>query len=92
MKEMLKNIAGLILIFILIIVLPGLAGYIETHYKEDVKVISTEENIVIVEKNNGESYAFYGTDYHKDDVIKVMFFTNYTDNTCKDDEIVKVCK
>lgn len=87
--EMLQGIG--ILLFLLFII--GVAGYVETHYdREDCTVVSVVGSCVTAEDKVGELWSYY-TDTDSivvGDTVTLHMFTNHTDNTIYDDEVIGV--
>ena len=82
--------AGLGLILLLAFVL---TGYNETHYSMTGTVVTTSYNgEVCIEDTTGNLWEVLETDYCRGDKVRMMFFTDGTDTTRKDDTIVKVKK
>lgn len=65
---------------------------INSKYSMDGIIIEVNSNEILVEDITGNIWAFSGKDYRVDDVVRILFFNNYTDNTRLDDEIIKVTK
>ena len=82
-----KMIIAIVTIFVLI---PGIVGSVETHYTMDSVVIQTTANEITVEDTTGNVWSFKGDNYKVGEKVQVVFFTNYTDNTRKDDIVVNV--
>lgn len=90
LEEILEIIFGVIIFGILFIVLPGIGGYIETHYTREAKVVSIENEIIVVEDKIGMLWEFEGDSFEINDDVKMKMFNNYTDETIKDDEIISI--
>lgn len=87
----LTPIIAFLLLLAILMVLLGTTGYVETHYDTVAKVLSTEDNSVLLV--DGAGYVWEVTDrpdLHKDNFVNVKFFNNTTDYTREDDEIVKI--
>lgn len=90
----LEIICGTLLIIIMFVILPGIAGYIQTNYeRKDCIVTYVANNEVAVEDKSGYIWSFY-TDEHSDlkinDIVTLKMHTNFTDSTIKDDYIVGI--
>ena len=82
--------AGLGLILLLAFVL---TGYNETHYSMTGTVVTTSYNgEVCIEDTTGNLWEILDTDYCRGDKVRIMFFTDGTDTTRKDDIIVRIKK
>lgn len=84
-----KNAIAGILVIILFFIIPGAAGYIDTHYTMTCKVVEISGKRVIVEDKTENVWEFFGDGFSEGDKIKVTFYNNTTDSTRMDDEIVK---
>lgn len=83
----------IILAVVVLFICPGIAGWYETHYTIEAKVIDIEaDGCVVVEDTTGNIWADYAEGFRIGDKVKVTFFTNYTDETRKDDIIEKIKK
>jgi hypothetical protein len=81
------------LALIIIVVILGIAGHIETHYtRKDCKVVETSGKAVYVVDSTGNEWCYVADEEVPTVGTKVdlKMFTAYTDNTIKDDEIVNV--
>ena len=61
----------------------------ETHYSMNAIVIGVENDKVLIEDDTNNIWEFEGIDYKINDVVAVIFYTNGTDYTREDDEIIK---
>ena len=89
-KKALVFIAEVVVALMVVVVLPSMAGYVETHYTRDAVVVCVNDDEVIIDDTTGNEWSFYGTGYREGDTVKVKMFTNYTDSNIYDDEIVDV--
>ena len=90
MKNFIKATLAFITIFL---ILPGFAGYLETHYTMEAKVVNFEVgNIVIIEDTTGNLWAVEAEGFKVGDKVKATFCTNYTDNKREDDSVEKIKK
>lgn len=81
------------LALIIIAVLFGIVGHIETHYtRKDCKVVETSGKAVYVVDSTGNEWCYVADEEVPNVGTKVdlKMFTAYTDNTIDDDEIVNV--
>jgi len=88
----LENTIAIVMMMMCFVVMPGLAGYIETHYTMTCEVDNVEGEIITVLDGTGNLWDFCGDGFRKGDRVKVTFFNNTTDYTRYDDEIIKVEK
>lgn len=94
-KTFYKAITGtltLVMITVCFVILPGIAGWVDTHYTMDCEIDNVDGEIITVLDGTGNLWDFCGDGFHKGDRVKVTFFNNTTDSTRYDDEIVKVEK
>ena len=87
-----SNMLAIVIMLVCFAVVPGFAGYVDTHYTMTCEVDSVKGEVVTVLDKTGNLWNFYGDGFRKGDRVKVTFFTNTTDNTRYDDEIIKVEK
>lgn len=80
------------IIIICFIILPGIAGWFDTHYTMNCEVDNVDGEVITVIDQTGNLWDFCGDDFHRGDRVKVTFFNNTTDSTRYDDEIIKVEK
>ena len=66
----------------------GAIDYIETHYNRVAIVTQCKGDDVIVEDSQGNIFAFGGDGFKVGDEVVLKMYTNHTDNTIKDDEIL----
>jgi hypothetical protein len=88
-----KEILMEIIVFLIITIVIGLAGHIETHYtRKDCVVVEVEQGLMTVLDTTGNEWCYYMDSDALSTGTKVdlKMFTNYTDNAIEDDEIVKV--
>lgn len=68
-------------------------GWYDTHYtRKDCVVVSYTENTVTFEDEQGHLWEAYTQGLEYGDKVDLVMFTNYTDNTIKDDVIKKIKK
>ena len=91
----LEMICGTFLIVILFVILPSIAGHIETTYeRKNCEVITISNNEVIVKDSNDNTWSFYVDDNSElklHDIVTLKMHTNFTDDIISDD-IVKGVK
>ena len=81
----------MIYLFIVFMFLVGVC-YADTvtnspYYKATVEVVNVEGEEVTIETKTYQEYQFYGTGFHKGDIVIITFDTK-GDNDCTNDEIV----
>ena len=82
-----------ILVVIMLFTIFYVCNYIEHHYtREDCVVVSVEEQVVTVEDRMGYvwSYEVEGETPRVGDVVDLKMYTNATDSTIYDDEVVGI--
>lgn len=87
-----KRFLQIAIIILCFVGVPMVGGYIETHYTKVLTVSEVKDDLITVKNQWGNEWCFYGDEFKVGDVVKVTFFTNNTDHTNEDDEIVKVKK
>lgn len=87
-----KNAIYGTLIIVGFILLMGIAGNLDSHYRMTAEVIKVEDNLVYYEDTTGNVWLEKTDGYNVGDNVKIKFHTNYTDGTRKDDRIEKVKK
>ena len=76
---------------LVVIVLYGSMGaidYIETHYDRLATVTECKDDNIITKDKQGNLFAFDGDGFKAGDEVVLEMYTNHTDNTIKDDEIL----
>lgn len=91
-SKLLKGLAHLLFLTIALIVLPGVVGHWETHYKQNGVVTSVNNEAVLVVDSLNNKWVFEGKGFKEGDEVIMEIFTNYTEYDTNDDEIVKIKK
>lgn len=86
------GILTLVMITVCFVILPGIAGWVDTHYTMNCEVDNVDGEIITVLDGTGNLWDFCGDGFYEGDLVKVTFFNNTTDSTRYDDEIIKVEK
>ena len=68
--------------------LMGAVDYNETHYNRVATVTECKGDDVIVEDSQGNVFAFGGDGFKVGDEVVLKMYTNHTDDTIEDDEIL----
>lgn len=94
MKKVLKKIARYLVVIILLVVLPGIVGWSETHYTRDGIITEVEGTKIIVCDITDNEWVFEGEGFAKGDLVTMTMFDNGTHSNIYDDEIddVKIIK
>lgn len=89
-RDIIKMLA---LAFVVLFLCPGIAGWYETHYEMEGRVINIDVNgDVVFEDTTGNIWAVQAQGFKVGDKVKATFSTNYTDETRKDDAVEKLKK
>lgn len=94
MKKVLNNIIECIMVVTLLIILPGIVGWYETHYEREGVVVAIEgTNVVICDATDNE-WVFEGEGFIEGDLVIMRMFDNGTHSNIYDDKIdnVKIIK
>lgn len=91
-KELMQIIIEGITIITIMIAPAGIAGTIETQYSQVGMVIEENHHILTIEDSCGECWEYKSEDFHLNDKVKITFWNHATDNTRKDDEIIRLKK
>lgn len=86
-----KTIVGFILMTTILIIAPGITGYIETHYTREAKVTEVTGGNIIVEDTTNNVWSFEGSGFIVGDKVILKMDNSCTDSIY-DDVIVKVEK
>lgn len=78
-----------IFVTIVTIIILAVISLNSTLYLTNATVIDVADDLVTVEDDNGNVWAFYGTDYQINDSLKCVFDGKNT-TTIYDDEIVNI--
>lgn len=93
MKNILTTVASIILGVFLFVVVPGIGGYIDTHYtKEDCTIVEVTEDYVVAVDTYGDEWSWWidGTDLKVGDTVDLKMYNGHTDYDVYDDEVVGV--
>ena len=86
MKKLLQGTLNLMIFLMIFIGIPCIAGTIETCYTREGQVVAAD----LVEDAQGELWEVDTDKFEIGDNVKMLMFTNYTDNTIYDDEVEKL--
>lgn len=84
-----ENVMGIMAI-ICIVLFAGIIGRVETHYTREGKIVEICGDLITVEDKNENLWTFFGEDFSVGTKVRMTMFTNYTDDTVYDDEVVSV--
>ena len=91
--DTIKTFAISVIIITTIFALMGIAGTVETYYKEEAVVVSADpyHNITEYMLSDGNCYATdFNCEVYKGDVVMLTMHNNHTDGNKYDDRIKKV--
>lgn len=93
MKNVIKNVALTIFTFVVIFLILGFAGYMDTHYNTTATVYEVNGNEVTLIDCAGYVWGVTDRpDLHVGEFVKISFDNNCTDYTREDDIIVTIKK
>ena len=87
-KECVINGCICLLIAIVLYGSMGAIDYIETHYNRLATVTECKDDNIITKDKQGNLFAFEGDGFKVGNEVVLEMYTNHTDNTIKDDEIL----
>ena len=93
MKNILVTVASIILGVFFFVVVPGIGGYIDTHYtKEDCTIVEVAEDYVVAVDTYGDEWSWWidGTDLEVGDTVDLKMYNGHTNYDTSDDEVVSV--
>lgn len=88
MKILKKIGAGLGIIALMAIL--GRAGYWDCHYYRYGIVTNVKNGVVTIEDKRGNAWEYNSTGFSKGDSVKLLMYTNHTNDTMFDDEIENI--
>jgi uncharacterized OB-fold protein len=89
---MIKKIECVIMMIVVFIILPGIAGWLEVCYTEQGEIISKENDVVTIIDSTGNLWEYETEkDFRIGDKVKVTFNDNETTKR-EDDIIIKIKK
>ena len=86
MKKLLQCTLNLIIFLMIFIGIPCIGGTIETHYTREGQIVAAD----LVEDTRGGLWEVDTNKFEIGDNVKMLMFTNCTDNTIYDDEVKKL--
>ena len=93
MKNILLTVASIILGVFFFVIIPGVGGYIDTHYtKEDCEIVEITEDYVVAVDKYGDEWSWYieETDLEVGDLVDLKMYNSHTNYDVYDDEVVGV--
>lgn len=92
MNRICKDIIAVLFALSIFIICIGIVGYYENHYTKTMTVTDIDKNTVYLVDSQGEEWSIYANNVKVNDKVKVLIFTNNTDNKITDDKIEKILK
>ena len=86
LNTLLVTIIGIIVFF----VLPAIADTYQSYYTQYGEVYLCDINETLIVDATGNIWSVYNTEFNEGETVKITFYTNHTDYTREDDEIVKI--
>ena len=90
MKKSIKNFIVVAIAVFMLIGAPMIADTYQSYYTQYGEVYLCDINETLIVDATGNIWSVYNTELNEGDMVKVKFFTNHTDYTREDDEIIKV--
>lgn len=85
-----KNILVTIGVLALLIGIPALGETYQSYYTQYGEVYLCDINETLIVDATGNIWSVYDTDLNEGETVKIKFYTNHTDYTREDDEIISV--
>lgn len=77
-----------IIVFIVIIALPAIAGSVENKYTIEGRVIAVEDQTVVVKDYKDNIWTFDGEGFQVENTVWMLMDSNHTPNNIYDDKII----
>lgn len=93
MKNILLTVASATVGTFLFIILPGIGGYLDSHYiKEDCEIIKIVEEFIVAEDKYGDTWSWSAeeTNLQVGDLVNLKMYNKHTHYNIYDDEVVSV--
>lgn len=93
MKKRVKRTTEALIIFASVFVLliaPIIGDTYQSYYTQYGEVYLTDDSETLIVDATGNIWSVGNNAYHKGETVKMKFFTNHTDYTREDDEIISV--
>lgn len=89
--RIIEYILSIVLLITFFIILPGIAGALESHYSNTAIVTKINRDEILIEDTTGNIWSFLNDGYTVGDKVNVTWYDNHT-LTREDDKIIKVKK
>lgn len=86
-------VAWSVIILAMLFVVPGILGYMETHYMRNGNIVAINGDTITVKDEGGECWQYdveNGNEYKIGESVKMRMSTNYTDFSFYDDIVEDV--
>lgn len=80
---------GAIVVMVLLF-FPAIGETIQSYYTQYGEVYLCDVNETLIVDATGNIWSVYDKDLNEGETVKIKFYTNHTDYTREDDEIVKI--
>lgn len=90
MKKSIKNFIVVAIAVFMLIGAPIIADTYQSYYTQYGEVYLCDINETLIVDATGNIWSVYDTELNEGETVKMKFFTNHTDYTREDDEIVKI--
>ena len=93
MKNFLTTVTSIILGVFFFVIVPGIGGYIDTHYtKEDCEIVEITDDYAVAVDKFGDEWSWFieGTDLEVGDLVDLKMYNAHTEYNIYDDEVVSV--
>ena len=90
MKKSIKNFVVVAIAVFMLIGAPIIADTYQSYYTQYGEVYLCDINETLIVDATGNIWSVYDTELNEGETVKMKFFTNHTDYTREDDEIVKI--
>ena len=91
-RKAVKNIVEGFIIAFCFLIIPGIAGTLESRYNYNGIITEVNGAEILIEDTTGNVWEIEQEGYQVGDEVRVTFDTQHTDNTRQDDTIIKVIK
>ena len=88
-----KRTVKAIVVMMVMVVLMGCMGYIDTHYtRKDCEVVEVEQGLMTIVDTCGYEWTYYSDEevHEVGTVVNLKMHTNNTTDNIEDDEILKI--
>lgn len=90
MRKYARYFLGLIAMLTLLVVVPTLASYFDTHYTREAEVIEVFGDAVAAIDKQGNVWEFEADNLKVGQMVTLKMYTNGTDHKITDDEVIGI--